>query len=55
MVIEYEEGKILLSINGKEKIIEDAAVSMDGARSLVFKKNSDSLLFDHVRLWEVTE
>ena len=55
MIIEYEEGKILLNINGSEKIFEDAAVSMDGANSLVFKKSSDSLLFDHVRLWEVTE
>lgn len=55
MIIEYEEGRILLNINGSEKIFEDAAVSMDGASSLVFKKNSDSLLFDHVRLWEATE
>ena len=55
MIIEYEEGRILLNINGTEKIFEDAAVSMDGAGSLVFKKNSDSLLFDHVRLWDCTE
>ena len=56
MMIEYQQGKMLLSINGNETIFEHEGVNMDGAKSIVFKyRNIDRTLFDYVRLWEITE
>ena len=56
MLIEYQQGKMLLNINGNETIFEHEGVNMDGAKSIVFKyRNIDRTLFDYVRLWEVTE
>ena len=56
MIIEYQQGKMLLNINGNETIFEHEGVNMDGAKSIVFKyRNIDRTLFDYVRLWEVTE
>lgn len=53
MIIEYQEGEILLNINGVEKQYKDPALSMDGAKSLVFKNSkADSLVFEYVRLFE---
>ena len=52
MIIEYREGKILLNINGSEKIYEHDKLSMDGAKTLLFKNSQfDAILFDYVRLW----
>ena len=56
VVIEYEEGRMLLNINGSEKIYEDKLVSMDGSNLINFKSFSAAALqFDYVRLWKVTE
>lgn len=56
VVIEYEEGRMLLNINGSEKIYEDKMVSMDGSNLINFKSfSSENLQFDYVRLWKVTE
>ncbi len=56
VVIEYEEGKMLLNINGSEKMYEDELVSMDGSNLINFKFfSAESLQFDYVRLWNVTE
>ena len=56
VVIEYEEGKMLLDINGSEAIYKDEMVSMDGGNLINFKCfSSESLQFDYVRLWRVTE
>jgi len=52
MVIEYQEGKMLLKINGNEKVFEHEGVNMDGAKSIVFKNGAERVLFDYVRLWE---
>ena len=53
MTIEYQKGKMLLNINGNEKLIEDEGIDMDGAKSLLFKyRGVDKTLFDYVRLWE---
>lgn len=56
VVIEYQEGKMLLNINGSERIYEDELVSMDGSNLINFKYfSSECLQFDYVRLWNVTE
>ncbi len=56
MVIEYEEGKMLLNINGSEKIYEHEGINMDGAKSILFKyRKVDKTLIDYVRLWKVAE
>ena len=53
MIIEYQRGKMLLTINGKEMLIEDEGVNMDGAQSILFKyRGADKTLFDYVRIWE---
>ena len=56
MIIEYQQGKMLLSINGNETVFEHEGVNMDGAKSIVFKyRNIERTLFDYVRLWEITK
>jgi len=56
IVIEYEEWKMLLKINGSETIYEDGMVSMDGSNLIDFKSfSSESLQFNYVRLWKVIE
>lgn len=56
VVIEYKEGKMLLSINGSETIYIDEMVSMDGSNLINFKYfSAEALQFDYVRLWKVTE
>ena len=53
MIIEYQRGKMLLTINGKEMLIEDEGVNMVGAQSILFKyRGADKTLFDYVRIWE---
>ena len=56
MMIEYQLGKMLLTINGNETIFGHEGVNMDGAKSIVFKyRKIDKTLFDYVRLWEIKE
>ena len=53
MIIEYQQGKMLLTVNGKEMLVEDEGVNMDGAQSILFKyRGADKTLFDYVRVWE---
>jgi len=58
LVIEYEEGKMLISVNGSSKIHEHELVTMKDSDRFTFKGREGSenrLLFDYVRLWEVKE
>ncbi len=53
MIIEYREGKMLLSINGSEKIYEHDKLSMGDAKTILFKNpQADQILLDYVRLWK---
>ncbi|MDD7985121.1 hypothetical protein PQO01_09185 [Lentisphaera marina] len=53
MIIEYQQGKMLLNINGKEIVFEGEGINMDGAQSILFKyRGADKTLFDYVRIWE---
>ena len=55
VVIEYQKGKMVLSINGSETIYEDELVNMDGSKLINFKSfSAESLQFDYVRLWNCT-
>ena len=54
MIIEYREGKMLLKINGSEKIYEHNKLSMGDAKTILFKNpKADQILLDYVRLWKV--
>jgi hypothetical protein len=56
MIIEFEEGKLSIEINGRRKLFEHDQVSMDERDELTFKaleSPKSRLLFDYVRLWKV--
>jgi hypothetical protein len=56
VVIEYEQGKMLLKINGEESIFEDARVNVENSNQIIFKCfSAESLHFDYVRLWKIDE
>ncbi len=56
MIIEFEEGKLSIEINGQRTLFEHDQVSMKGRDEITFKaleSPKSRLLFDHVRLWKV--
>ena len=62
LVIEYELGKILISVNGSSKVSEGPSVTMinekdkQGPRFSMkhgIKGPKSRMVFDYVRLWEV--
>ncbi len=56
ILIEFEEGRLSVAIDGDQKLFEHAQVSMKDRTELTFKalENTKSqLTFDHVRLWKV--
>ena len=61
LVIEYEKGRMLLSINGVKKIYEHENVTMDNTKDkhgprFSFKSHEgidERIVFDYVRLWKV--
>lgn len=63
LIIEYQEGKMLLSVNGTSKIYEHEQVTMDNKKDksgprFSFKSKEgteERIMFDSVRLWEVKE
>ena len=55
IVIELKEGKLLLELNGHQRIFEHEQVSMNGREEFTFKalmSPSSRLVFDYVRLWK---
>lgn len=64
LIIEYEHGKILISVNGSSKVSEGAAVTFVNKKDkhkhrFTMKHGIQSpksrIVFDYVRLWEVVE
>jgi hypothetical protein len=58
IIIEYQEGKVLVQVNDFSKIYEDEKASMQESDRFTFKSRDhadERLLFDYVRLWEVLE
>jgi hypothetical protein len=56
MIIEFEEGKLSIEINGQRKLFEHDQVSMKERHEFTFKaleSPKSRLLFDYVRLWKV--
>ena len=56
MIIEFEEGKLAIEINGRRTLFEHAQVSMKSRDEFTFKaleSPKSRLLFDYVRLWKV--
>ncbi len=55
LVIELREGKLLIELNGHQRIFEHEQVSMKSRDEFTFKAldgPSSRLVFDYVRLWE---
>jgi hypothetical protein len=56
MIIEFEEGKLSIEINGQRMLFEHDQVSMKERHEFTFKaleSPKSRLLFDYVRLWKV--
>jgi hypothetical protein len=56
MIIEFEEGKLSIEINGQRKLFEHDQVSMKEHHEFTFKaleSPKSRLLFDYVSLWKV--
>lgn len=56
LIIELKEGKLLLELNGHQRLFEHEQVSMNGREEFTFKalmSPSSRLVFDYVRLWKV--
>lgn len=55
VVLEFQEGKMWIAVNGKGQTIEHEQVSLQGRTEITFKTLADApnrILFDWVRLWE---
>jgi len=55
LVIEFQEGKMWVGVNGKGQTIQHENVSLKGRDELTFKtfaKAPNRILFDSVKLWE---
>ena len=55
VVLEFEEGRIFISVNGAGQTIEHEQVSLQGHSELTFKTFADApnrIFFDSVRLWK---
>lgn len=58
MIIEFEEGKLFIEINGQRKLFEHKQVSMKSRDEFTFKaleSPKSRLMFDYVRIWKVQE
>ncbi|MFT5497026.1 MAG: hypothetical protein ACI9TH_002431 [Kiritimatiellia bacterium] len=56
VVLEFEEGRMWIAVNGKGQTIEHEQVSLQGHSELTFKTFADApnrIFFDSVRLWGV--
>lgn len=56
VVLEFQEGKMWIAVNGKGQTIEHEQVSLQDRSELTFKTFADApnrIFFDSVRLWEV--
>ena len=55
IVIELKEGKLLIELNGHQRLFEHEQATMNGREEFTFKalmSPSSRLVFDYVRLWE---
>ena len=55
IVIELKEGKLLIELNGHQRLFEHEQATMNGREEFTFKalmSASSRLVFDYVRLWE---
>lgn len=56
VVLEFEEGRMWIAVNGAGQTIEHEQVSLQGHSELTFKTFADApnrILFDRVRLWRI--
>jgi hypothetical protein len=56
MIIEFEEGKLSIEINGQQKLFEHDQVSMKDRDEFTFKaleSPKSRMVFDYLRLWRV--
>jgi hypothetical protein len=56
VVLEFEQGKMWIAVNGKGQTIDHEQVSLQGHSELTFKTFADApnrIFFDSVRLWKV--
>ncbi len=56
VVLEFEEGRLWISVNGKGQVVRHEQVSMMGRSELTFKTFAaapNRIMFDSVRLWRV--
>jgi len=55
LIIELKEGKLLIELNGRQRLFEHEQASMNARDEFTFKaldSPSSRLLFDYVRLWK---
>ena len=58
LVIEYQEGKAFIQVNGKGKVYEDPKATMKDSDRFTFKSREqpdERLVFDYVKVWEVLD
>ena len=58
MIIEFEEGKLSIDINGRRKLFVNNQISMNSRDEFTFKaleSPKSRLVFDYVRLWKVQD
>jgi len=56
LVLEFEEGRMWISVNGKGRMIRDDQVSLMGRSELTFKTFAASpnrIMFDSIKLWAI--
>ena len=56
LVLEVEEGRMWISVNGKGRMIRDDQVSLMGRSELTFKTFAASpnrIMFDSIKLWAI--
>lgn len=56
LVLEFEEGRMWISVNGKGQMIRDDQVSLMGRSELTFKTFAASpnrIMFDSIKLWAI--
>ena len=56
LIIEYQDGKVLIDVNGFSHTYTDENATMGESDRFTFKSSdgpNQALLFDYVRLWEV--
>lgn len=58
LVIEYQDGKVFVQVNGHGQVYEDKKATMQDSDRFTFKSRElkdERLVFDYVKLWEVIE